>query len=205
MVKLANGRRIIDLDVTGKIVMVPNFSMTLASVNALGPSLRQFANITQALQAAFEPIRQAMEALQESIRKIIEPIRQAIESITKPLSFLLSTRPVYFVPPEPPVLEQPTEHHLTVSNDPYGFFLIDGKQLNILHPSSSRCGKLLSALLKRRATVVDYKTLQAEIGAGDLDKDFKDLKYQLRQHGYELDYKRPRTHGIALIGIKELQ
>lgn len=205
MGKLANEQRIIELNYTRKMVTVPNLSVALASVNALGPSLRQFASIGVAIQAAFEPMRQAIERLQESIRRIMQPIREAIESITKPLSFLLSTRPIYFVPPEPVVLEQQTERHLTVDNDPYGFFLIDGEQLNILHPASSRCGKLLAALLKRRATVVDYKTLQAEIGAGDLDKDFKDLKYQLRQRGYQLDYKRPRTQGIALIGIKELQ
>lgn len=200
-----NNRMVYDLDAIGNMV-VPNLGLTMANISAaIGPTLQQMASIGATLNAYFEPLREAMKAFHEYIQKIIQPIRDAFESLTKPLSFLISTRPIYFVPTQPVVQEKRLDRYLMVENDDYGFFVIDGKQLSILHPSSSRCGKLLAALLKHRATVVDYQTLREEVGAGDLDKTFKDLKYQLRQQGVVLDYARPRSYGIALNGLQELQ
>lgn len=201
----AYGRIVYNLDVVNSFATKVLTNSSQIALQSASAALINALPDTSLLLKAFEPMRKAVEIIQESFQKVWEQVREAIDRITKPLSFLLSTRPIYFVPPGPVVLQEPQEQHLAVSNDPYGFFLIDGRQLNILHPASSRCGKLLATLLKRRATIVDYKTLQQEIGSGDLDKTFKDLHYQLRQRGYELDYKRPRTQGIALIGIRELQ
>ncbi len=200
----ADGRVVYDLDAITSIA-----TKTLSSTNQLALQSASSALINalpnmSAVLKTLEPVRQMVEIIQESYRKIWEQIREGIERLIRPFNLLISTRPIYFVPTEPVVLQERHDRHLAITNDTYGFFLIDGKQLTVLHPASSRCGKLLAALLKRRATVVDYQTLKQEIGSGDLDKTFKDLNYQLRQRGYELDYHRPRTQGIALVGIKEL-
>jgi len=200
-----NSRKVYDLDAIGNMV-VPDLGLTMAGIStAIGPAMQQMTNFGSMLEAYIKPMREMMEAFQEFIQRAIQPMREAFEAITKPLSFLISTRPIYFVPTHPVVQEKRLDRYLMVQNDDYGFFIIDGKQLSILHPASSRCGKLLAALLKRRATVVDYQTLREEVGAGDLDKTFKDLKYQLRQQGIVLDYARPRSYGIALNGLQQLQ
>ncbi|HUD05636.1 MAG TPA: hypothetical protein VMR18_01785 [Candidatus Saccharimonadales bacterium] len=198
-------RVVYDLDAIGNVT-VPDLGLAMASIStAIGPALQQMTNFEATLEAFIRPIREMLDSFQEFIRTAIQPALDGFNAMAKSLSFLFSTKPIYFVPSQPVVQERRLERHLMVQNDDYGFFVIDGKQLTILHPASSRCGKLLAALLKHRSRVVDYKTLRQEIGSKDLDKTFKDLKYQLKQEGIVLDYARPRSYGIALTGLKALQ
>lgn len=162
---------------------------------------QQIAQAQQQLIAYVEPIRQALAAFQDHFQKMWERIREAVNGMAKAVTFAFSTRPIYFVQPRPVVRESQSDEHLEVATNGYGFFVIGGKKLDILHPSSSRCGRLLAALLKRRAALVDYDELQAAVGSGDLRKTFKDLKYQLKKQGYRFEYELARTHGIAFIGI----
>lgn len=207
-------RRVIDLDaVVSRSLINQETLKALASANQAATMAIAsiptgiFAQIAQAQQLVsyFEPIRRAMEIFQERMQKMWEQIREALDRLIKPLTFVFSTRPIYLLHPQPVTEEKRLDRHLSVEQNTYGFFMIDNEKLNILHPASSRCGKLLKALLTRRARVVDYQTLREEIGTRDLDKTFKDLKYQLKQHGYRLEYERPRTQGIVLIGLAKLQ
>ena len=166
---------------------------------------QHIAQVQQQLTAYFEPIRKAMEIFHERMQAMWERIREAINGIAKSFAFALAFRPIYYVQTQPAVQEERPNRHLTVETNNYGFFVIGGRQLKILHPNSSICGRLFATLLKRRAQVVSYKELQAEIGVQDVRKAFKDLKYQLKQQGYTFEYELVRTEGIALVGLKQLQ
>lgn len=148
-----------------------------------------------------------MEAVQAAFGETSKRIQDLVNSFVKPLEFMITSSPVFYVNPSADKHQRTItdEQYLPVANDRYGFFIIAGKKLTILNPNSSRCGRLLSSLIQRRSTVVDYATLKKAVGSGDLDKNFKDLKRQLRLHGYCIEYDRPRTQGIVLKGLKLLQ
>jgi hypothetical protein len=198
-------RVVYDLDAIGNVA-VPSLGLTLTRMStAIGPALQQMANFGAALDAFVKPIREMLAGFREFIRTTIQPILDGLNSFIKPLSFLVSLKPVYYVPPQAVPSEQVSSRHLSVVNDGYGYFVIGGKRLKILHPDSSRCGKMLAALLQRRSQLVSYEELQEVIGAGDVRRDLKDLRRQLKKEGYSFEYQLVRTKGIALIGLSSLQ
>lgn len=208
-------RRVIDLDAiasrpliakeTIQALATANQAATMAIASIPTGIFQQIAQVQQQLITHFEPIRQAMELLHERIQRMWEQIREALDRFIKPFAFIFSIRPIYLVQSQPVVHEKHLDRHLIVEADTYGFFIIGGERLTVLHPSSSRCGRLFAALLKRRARLVSYQELQQEVGSGDLRKTFKDLKYQLKKQGYRFEYELARTHGIALVGLSKLQ
>jgi hypothetical protein len=198
-------RKVYNLDVIGNTT-VPNLGLNMASITtAIGPSLQLATSVGAMLDAYFKPIREMVEAVLEFVKRIIQPMLDGLNAFIKPLTFLVSLKPIYYVPTQPVARERQLDKHLTIIKDERGFFVIGGKQLKILHPASSRCGRMFATLLERRAHTVSYEELQEEIGSGDLRKTFKDLKRQLKKEGYEFDYQLVRTKGIALLGLSSLQ
>lgn len=190
--------------------------VNIAGITSLGSTMSAMSGIFTAqvtaakvLQQQMEPMRRALEVIAEQAKRWVEMIREAIKKIIEPLKFIFTFKPIYYVPaPQTTAKEhhaRPPDKYLPVEEVQYGFFKIDGNELKILNPGSSRCGRLLQILLERRAEVVDYKTLRSYAGTTTLDKDFKDLKRQLRLQGYKLEYDRPRSQGIAALGIVYLQ
>jgi hypothetical protein len=200
-------RVVYNLDALSSIA-IPNLGLQLASINtSLGPVLKQVANIAATVDAIIKPIREMIESFREMIQRIIQPVKEMMMAYATTLRFLTTFKPIYYVPTWPAAeqKEQLLDRHLSITNDQFGFFVIGGRRLRILHPSSSRGGKLLALLLRRKSQVVTYQELQEAIGSGDLKKDFKDLKYRLKKEGYTFDYELVRTEGIALIGLSSVQ
>lgn len=197
---------VLNLDAIGQSVVASTLSLAKSNADeVIKSSLRQITETKLIVDTFLEPIRQALEAFREFIQKVLQPVWEAISELTRPLSFLLTSQPIYLVQPRSVSPDRQLDRYLSIEVDSYGFFIIAGKKWSILHPSSSRCGKLLAFLLERRSQVVDYDTLRSVVGAGNLEKDFKDLKYQLKRRGIKLDYARPRSYGIALNGLQVLQ
>lgn len=176
------------------------------TLSALSESIRSLSIANYSIQTnVIEPLMKLVETMRISFADTIQKVLKLVQGIVVPMGFLLTARPVYFVEKNTPVISATSDIYLPVSKDDYGFFIIGDHKLTILNPSSSRCGRLLSSLIKRRSKIVDYDTLRKDIGSGDLNKNFKDLKRQLNANGYALDYDRPRSQGIILKGVKRLQ
>lgn len=193
-----------------------SLQVKIAGITSLGSTMSAMSGIFTAqataakvFQQQMEPMRKALEVIAEQAKRWVEMIREAIKKIVEPLKFIFTFKPIYYVPAPQTTADErharSPDKYLPVEEVQYGFFKIDGNELKILNPGSSRCGRLLQILLERRAVVVDYKTLRSYARTTTLDKDFKDLKRQLRQQGYKLDYRRPRGQGIAAIGLVYLQ
>ena len=180
-----------------------------SAISAMSGMFTAQATAAKVLQEQMEPMRKALEVIAEQVKRWVEMMREAVKKIIEPLKFIFTFKPIYYVPaPQTAAnehLARPPDKYLPVEEAQYGFFKIDGNELRVLNPGSSRCGKLLKILLERRAEVVDYKTLRSYAGTTTLDKDFKDLKRQLRLQGYKLEYDRPRSQGIVALGIVYLQ
>ncbi len=148
-------------------------------------------------KAIIEPFQQIIEAVQKVFSQVIEAIHNIFESIR----FIFTFQPIYIAEP----ILQPTEvvsnGYIKMEIDNYGYFKFDGKRLTILNPSSSRCGRILRALLNSKADVVTYEAIKEDMGAGDLNRTFKDLRTQLRRAGYKLVYQRVQRVGIAMLGV----
>lgn len=189
-----------------KIVGITSLGSTMSAMSGIFTAQAAAARV---LQQQMEPMRKALEVIAEQAKRWVEMIREAINGMVESLKFIFTFKPIYYVPaPQTTANERharPPDKYLLVEEVQYGFFKIDGNELKILNPGSSRCGRLLQILLERRAEVVDYKTLRSYARTTTLDKDFKDLKRQLRQQGYKLDYRRPRGQGIAAIGLVYVQ
>lgn len=187
-------------------VGVPNLGLQLASIStSVGPILNQVAGIAAAMDAIFKPIQEAMKAFHEMVQKIIEPVKEMMKAYAQTFRFLTTFKPIYYVPTPAVETGQPSDPYLPVKRDQYGYFIIADKPLTILHPTSSRGGKILDWLLQRKAQIVTYDELRDVMGAGDLNKELRSLRYQLKKQGYHFDYQLVRTHGIALKGLTELQ
>ncbi len=193
-----------------------SLQVKIAGITSLGSTMSAMSGVFAAqvtaakvLQQQFEPLRKTLELFAEQAKRWAEMIREVIDKIILPIKFIFTFKPIYYVPkPVEPTIgrfDQPPDKYLSVEKAQYGYFKIDGRELKVLNPSSSRCGRLLQCLLNRRAEVVDYKTLREYVKTDRLDKDFKDLKRQLGQQGYELDYSRPRGQGIVANGLVYLQ
>ncbi len=179
---------------------VPDLSGVIEAVQPVRQMMQQIC------EAYAEPLRRTMEAFREFAEKVAEQIKAIIENLVRPLAFPFSSKPILLAYPIPSTaITERRDRYLSIETDPYGFFIIDGEKLHVLHSATSRCGRFLFSLLTRKEQLVDYKTLQTEIGAGNLSKAFKDLKYQLKNEGYNLRYELVRTRGIALVGLKKLQ
>ncbi|MDQ2973664.1 MAG: hypothetical protein M3Q79_04265 [bacterium] len=180
-----------------------------SSMSAMSDIFTAQATAVKVLQQQMEPMRKALEVIAQQAKRWVEMIREVIKTIVEPLKFLFTSKPIYNVPqpaePAKKILDRPPDKYLTIEEAQYGYFKIDGHELKVLNPSSSRCGRLLQCLLNQRAEVVDYKTLREHVKTDRLDKDFKDLKRQLSKHGYKLDYDRPPGQGICARGLVYLQ
>jgi len=173
-------------------VMLPDG--LLASVNAMQEMAKKL------VEAYVEPMRRIAETVQEGMKKMLESFRQVFETVTRSVRSLLSWKPLIYVTP-PTIVNERLDRHLAVSINPHGYFMFGGKTIFRLHSRTSRVGRLLHCLLVAMSEVVTYEDIQEHIGSGDRHKAFKDLKYKLRQEGYELDYTLVRTEGIALNGV----
>lgn len=180
-----------------------------SSMSATSGVFAAQATAAKVIQQQMEPMRKALETIAEQAKRWVEMIREAINKIIEPLKFIFTFKPIYYVPrPAEPTKRRPDRppgKYLTIEEAQYGYFRIDGHEIKVLNPSSSRCGRLLQCLLNQRAEVVDYKTLREYVKTDRLDKDFKDLKRQLKLQGYALDYYRPRGQGIAAKGLVYLR
>lgn len=166
----------------------------LASVNAMQEIAKKL------VETYVEPMRRIAEIVQEGMKKILESFKQVFETVAQSIRCLMSWRPLIYVTP-PTTVDKRLDRHLTVSISTHGYFVLGGKTIFRLHSRTSRVGRFLHCLLLAMSEVVTYEEIEEHIGAGDRQKAFKDLKYKLRQEGYELDYTLVRTEGIALNGV----
>lgn len=191
-------------------ITVPNLGLQLASINtSLGPVLKQVASIASTIDAIVKPIQEAMKAFHEMVQRIIEPVKEMMKAYATTLKFLTTWKPIYYVQDAPApvvVVEQRTDSpYLPATIDQYGFFVIDGEPLTRLHTRNSRTGKVLNLMIKRRSNLITYQEFDEAIKTGTFRKDFRDLKYQLKQRGIRLDYRLVRSEGVALQGLTRLQ
>lgn len=184
----------------------------ISGIGILGQSLSVTSGIFAAqieaakiIQRQLEPVRRAMAAFQEQMKRMAEAIRAMFEAVCKTIIAAFSWRPlIYVTPPATQVPEKRLDRHLEVRVDPHGYFVFGEKTIFKLHSRTSRCGRFLHKLLTHAAQIVPYEDIEAHIGAGDRVKAFKELKYKLRQEGFELEYVLVRTEGIALKGVRTI-
>lgn len=157
-----------------------------------------FQEVFEQIHKAFiEPFQQVVKAVQKMFGRIIE----AIQNLFKSLRFVFTLQPIYLTTPIIQASSVVSDGYVKMEIDNYGYFKFDGKRLTILNPSSSRCGRILRALLNSKADVVTYEVIREDMGAGDINRTFKDLKTQLRRAGYKLVYQRIQRVGIAMLGV----
>lgn len=90
---------------------------------------------------------------------------------------------------------------LSVTIDQFGSFVIGGQKIVRANANSSRHGKLLSILEDNKGRIVSKDDIRANIKVGDPRQIMKDLKKELRQLGYRLDYEPYRSQGLVYHGI----
>ena len=180
----------------------------LASAFSLGSSMSAMSGVFAAqataakvLQQQMAPMQRAFEVINDRMKQLAKSFKAIVDRIKAVVTAAFSWRPlIYVVPPvETPVKR--LDRHLVADIDPYGRFILGNKVLPRLHSRGSRSGRFLHKLLMHLSEVVTYEEIQEHIGSGDRIKAFKDLKYKLKQEGYQLDYVLVRTEGIALNGI----
>ena len=159
------------------------------------------ATAAKVLQQQMAPMRKALQIINDQMKAFAKSIKVIVDRIKAVMTNAFSWRPlIYVVPPaEAPVKR--LDRHLVADIDPYGWFIFGNKILPRLHSRTSRSGRFLHKLLMHVSEIVTYEEIQEHIGSGDRIKAFKDLKYKLKQEGYQLDYELVRTEGIALKGI----
>lgn len=164
--------------------------------------------LTGLAQQMQELMRPALEAVRKIMESIQEIVRDFIEHVIKPIVYALSWwRPIYYAPApqQTHVHDDDSGGYLSIDTDEYGYFVIGGKTINYFHSKNSACGRFLKRLLLARAKVVTYDELKEEIRSADRKIVFRDLKRQLRQQGFDLQYKLVRSEGIAVLGVTPLQ
>lgn len=194
----------LDLTTTGVKIPRVQYNMSqefIDSMDLLKPIREAFEQMRESL---ITPLYEALESLREYIQNMFKQVAEAVQGILEPFRFLATIQPIYVLPVGTTQVTQPQNRYVSIDYDTYGFYRFDGQKITILHPSSSRCGRLLKSILLRKAEVVDYATIRSEMGPGDLDKTFKDLKKQLKQNSLELEYQRISKTGIAFLGIARL-
>lgn len=158
---------------------------------ALGPSKAHMEAISEALKLHEETL--------EKIKLLMEHVKEASQPISAAIERWHNFGPLVYVPVS--VDNNGGRDHLDADTDEYGFFMIGGVKLSVLHSRTSRTGRFLFKLLLSKSKIVPYSEIQEFIGAGDRRKTFRDLKYNLKRIGYKLDYELVRGEGIALKGI----
>ena len=159
------------------------------------------ATAAKVLHEQMAPMRKALQVINDRMKAFAKSIRDMVDRIKAVVTNAFSWRPlIYVVPPAEAPVKRPGRH-LVADIDPYGRFIFGNKILPRLHSRTSRSGRFLHKLLMHISEVVTYEEIQEHIGSGDRIKAFKDLKYKLKQEGYQLDYELVRTEGIALKGI----
>lgn len=172
-----------------------------SSMSALSGVFAAQASAARVLQQQMEPMRQALKVINEHMKRFAQSIKAIVDRIKAVVTNAFSWRPlIYVVPPA----EAPTkrlDRHLALGIDPHGWFIFGNKTVFKIHSRTSRSGRFLHKLFLHISDIVTYEEIQESIGSGDREKAFKDLKYKLKQEGYQLDYVLVRTEGIALKGI----
>jgi hypothetical protein len=99
------------------------------------------------------------------------------------------------------IINNPKDY-LTIDIDKYGFFIIDGNTLDIIHSKSSNYGQLLKLLYEYRREILDRNFLQKMLETSDLKITIKELRRQLRSIGFEPEIISDRSnHTIMFNGI----
>ena len=94
---------------------------------------------------------------------------------------------------------------LSVTIDQFGSFIIGGQKIVRANANSSRHGKLLSMLEVNKGQMVSKDDIKASLKVGDPKQIMKDLKKELRQLGFKLDYEPYRYQGLVYHGIVHRQ
>lgn len=172
-----------------------------SSMSAVSGVFAAQATAAKVLEQQLAPMRRALEVIYDHIKQIAKSFKAIVGRIKEVINQTLSWRPLIYVVPPTEVPAKRLGRHLTMDVDPHGWFIFGNKTVFRLHSRTSRSGRFLHKLLMHISEVVAYEDIEEHIGAGDRIKAFKDLKYKLKQEGYQLDYVLVRTEGIALKGI----
>lgn len=172
-----------------------------SSMSAMSGVFAAQATAAKVLQQQMALMRKALQVINDQMKAFAKSIKAIVDRIKAVVTNAFSWRPlIYVVPPaEAPVKR--LDRHLAMDVDPHGWFIFGNKTVFRLHSRASRSGRFLHKLLLHVSEIVTYEEIQEHIGSGDRIKAFKDLKYKLKQEGYQLDYVLVRTEGIALKGI----
>ncbi|HEX8182190.1 MAG TPA: hypothetical protein VF575_01155 [Candidatus Saccharimonadales bacterium] len=98
-------------------------------------------------------------------------------------------------------LQLPDSTNLTVSIDQYGNFVINQHTMYRANANTSEHGKLLHLLESRKDEFIKNDELRAHFKAGSVREIMKNLKKDMRESGYRLDYDRHRRQGLVYHGI----
>lgn len=172
-----------------------------SSMSAMSGVFAAQATATKVLQQQMAPMQRAFEVINVRMKQLAKSFKAIVDRIKTIVAATFSWRPLIYVVPPAETPAKRLDRHLAADIDPYGRFIFGNKILPRLHSRASRSGRFLHKLLMHASEVVPYEDIEKHIGAGDRIKAFKDLKYKLKQEGYELDYVLVRTEGIALKGI----
>ena len=161
-------------------------------------SLNTFQEMAQKVIDAYaKPLRRALDVFNQHLKKLMEPLWRILDKFALLLHHAFNWKPLIYVTP-------PAEQHnnyLQADVNRHGYFIFGTTTIFKLHSRTSRSGRFLHKLLMCASEVVTYEEIENHIGSGDRVKAFKDLKYKLKQEGYEIDYTLVRSEGIALNGI----
>lgn len=185
------------LQVAFVMPIIPDMSPIFESLSAIQKTAQQV------IDAYVIPLRRSLKMISVYFKKTMEALASAMASFIKPLLCAMNWKPLIYVVP-PAKQHERRDRYLNAMVDPHGYFVLGDKTIFKLHSRTSRTGRFLHKLLMTMSEVVLYEDIESHIGAGDRIKAFKDLKYKLKQEGYELDYTLVRTEGIALNGILEI-
>lgn len=194
----------LDLTTTGIKTPRAQYNMSQAVIDSMDLLKPMREALEQLYESLVKPLFEALESLREYIQYMFKQVSEAVQCILEPFRFIATIQPIYVLPVRTTQVTQPQNRYVRIDFDTYGFFRFDGQKITILHPSSSRCGRLLKSILTRKAEIVDYATIRSEMGPGDMDKTFKDLKRQLKRLNLTLKYQRLPKTGIAFLGLARL-
>lgn len=172
-----------------------------SSMSAMSSVFAGQATAAKVLQQQMAPMRKALQVINDQMNAFAKSIKAIVDRIKAVVTSAFSWRPLIYVVPPAETPAKRLDRHLVADIDPYGRFILGNKVLPRLHSRGSRSGRFLHKLLMHMSEIVTYEEIQEHIGSGDRIKAFKDLKYKLKQEGYQLDYVLVRTEGIALKGI----
>ena len=190
----------------------------LSSVNTqifedLRKTLNLYDDVFKAITLPSLQLIEATHAWQKILANSITA--QLQQSIIKSLEIKINFElPRVYIPSalEEALIEAPTDQPalaennlLSVTIDQFGSFVIGGQKIVRANANSSRHGKLLSMLEDNKGQMVSKDDIKANLKVGDPKQIMKDLKKELRQLGYRLDYDPYRYQGLVYHGIVHRQ